>query len=147
MCVVVCCACVLRWLCVCDVCCGVCGVVVFLCLYMWCCLLCVHVVCVWCVGVVWCVVCSFLSCFLFSLFSFSFLFCFFFFFFSFSFFLFPFLLLLLLLALLSSLLTTKQCVKNRSDQPTNFEAFECDLVHGSCTALSSQFTASANELH
>ena len=69
-CVVMWCACVLRWLCVCDVCCGVCVVCCFLCVYMWCCVLFGLCVCAWCGGacgvvvsdvlcvVVWCLWCQ-----------------------------------------------------------------------------------------
>ena len=42
------------------------------------------------------------------------------------------------LPLLSSLLATKHCGKNRSpNTAANFEAFECDLAHGRCTAVGS----------
>ena len=42
------------------------------------------------------------------------------------------------LFLLSSLLATKHCGKNRStNTAANFEAFECDLAHGRCTAVGS----------
>ena len=97
--------------------------------WWWCCVL-----CVWCVGVgvgVWswwcCVfcVCGVLCCFFFSQFS------------SLSFLLslfFP----SSLFSLLSSLLATKHCGKNRStNKAANFEAFGCDLAHGRCTAVGS----------
>ena len=42
------------------------------------------------------------------------------------------------LPLLSPLLATKHCGKNRStNTAANFEAFECDLAHGRCTAVGS----------
>ena len=42
------------------------------------------------------------------------------------------------LPLLSSLLATKHCGKNRStNTAANFEAFECDLAHGRCKAVGS----------
>ena len=139
-CCVVCCVGVGVWVWVLCVCCvvlllGCCCVVVVLCVVVWCCvvcgvcvvLCCVVLVCgVWVCGccVVWCgVVCIFVSFFNFSQFSsFSFLL------FSLSFFsLLPSLLSSLALFLLSSLLATA----------ANFEAFECDLVQGRCTAVGS----------
>ena len=43
-----------------------------------------------------------------------------------------------LFSLLSSLLATKHCGKNRStNTAANFEAFECDLAHGRCKAVGS----------
>ena len=39
--------------------------------------------------------------------------------------------------------SVKHCLTNTA---SNFEAFECDLAHGSFTALALQFTASANYL-
>ena len=42
------------------------------------------------------------------------------------------------LPLLSSLLATKHCDEYRStNTAANFEAFECDLAHGRCTAVGS----------
>ena len=50
---------------------------------------------------------------------------------------------LFLFYLLSSLLANKHCVKHSSTNVTsNFEAFACDLEHGRCTTVASQFTAS-----
>ena len=51
------------------------------------------------------------------------------------------LLLLFLFLILFFLLFSPPNTVSRTDQPTNFEAFECDLAHGSCTALASHFTA------
>ena len=127
---VVCCVC-MRVLC--CVVCVVCGVGV----WWWCCV----GVCGCCVGVVWVLCCVFLCvlcCFsvFFSQFS------------SFSFLLslflsslfFPLFSLIssLPLSLLSSLLATKHCGKNRStNTASNFEAFECDMAQGKCTAVGS----------
>ena len=138
--------------------CAVCGVLLFVCVHVVlcrcvCCVLCGCVLCwCWCLvvvvlccvgvvccvgGVCVCVFCLFLCCFaFFSQFS------------SFSFLLslFPSSLYLsffsllssLPLPLLSSLLATKHCGKNRStNTAANFEAFECDLAHGKCTAVGS----------
>ena len=98
--------------------------------WWWCCVLC-GVLCWCCVvsgGVYFCVFLCFFSQFS----SFSFLLSLF----PSSLF-FP-LLSSLPLFLLSSLLTTKQCGKNRStNTAANFEAFECDLAHGRCKAVGS----------
>ena len=103
---------------------------------LWCvwCVLCVVLVLVLvfgrgagCVLCGWCVVfISFFSLFLLSSFPLlSYLFCLLFLF-------------LFLFSLLSSLLATKHCGKNRStNTAANFEAFECDLAHGRCTAVGS----------
>ena len=119
----------------CPRCCGVCCVCGVLC---WCWCLVVVVLCV-----VWVVCfCVFvLFCFFFSILFFLFLAL------SLSFFLlssFPLLSSLfsllssLPLPLLSSLLATKHCGKNRStNTAANFEAFEGDLAHGRCTAVGS----------
>ena len=122
------------WCCVCT--CGVVCSVGCVCVYMWCC------------GGVWCgVVCTrknslcarskrlrvyqqqarMLNTFLFLALSLSF---------------FSLLSLFSLLSslppLLSSLLAIKHCGKNRStNTAANFEAFECDLVHGRCTSVGS----------
>ena len=46
--------------------------------------------------------------------------------------------LVLSLFLLSSLVATKHCGKNRStNKAANIEAFECDLAQGKCTAVGS----------
>ena len=148
--VLVVCVCLCLWgiLCVwCGAWCVWCVVVVL----SWCCVVCVCcVVVVWwcgvwvlCVGVVWCILvwCGVVCvCLFFSFFSqlsffssgtlsfFPLFLCFFSLLFS--------LLSSLPLSLLSSLLATKHCVKNRStNTASNFEAFECDLAYGRCTAL------------
>ena len=118
------------WWVVWCVCVCVCCVV---CVYMWCCVvvcvLCGCVLCGWCAFLCFCVVLLFFFS-QFSLFLFlsafpllSSLFC---------------LLFLFHFSLLSSLLVTKHCGKNRStNTAANFEAFECDLPHGRCTAVGS----------
>ena len=98
----------------------------------WCCVL-----CGWCVSLCSCVVLLFFS----QLSSFSF-FLSLFLLLSLSSLFFPSSLFSLLsslpLPLLSSLLATKHCGKNRStNTAANFEAFECDLAHGRCTAVGS----------
>ena len=103
------------------------------------------VVWVLCGGVVWCglVWSVFLCLFMFFLFfsqfsSFSFLLSLFLSSLSFPSSLLSPLLSSLPLFLLSSLLATKHCGKNRStNTAANFEAFECDLAHGRCTAVGS----------
>ena len=109
---------------VCVVCCVGVGVGV----WWWCCVL-----CVWCVFWCFCVVLLFffnsllslsrslsLSFSLSSLPLLSSLFC------------------LLFLFFFSLLFATKHCGKNRStNTAANFEAFECDLAHGRCTAVGS----------
>ena len=48
---------------------------------------------------------------------------------------------LLLFLFLFFLLFSPPNFVSRTDQPTNFKAFECELAQGSCTALASHFTA------